>query len=178
MKCSKMRGKKSNPHLSRDVPPRRRANKRRGHGTYDNDRPPIVGTIGRESGTVRLRVVHHTDSQTLNDHVHRFTLPKSTPTNGRVTTISFAFTQPSVMAMVSGQETTTVTEFVRFILTHVKVCGRRFAISDVPFEASTRNTSRVTLLSANSVSISNASIPISSRTWSQEETAIEPTVFS
>ena len=106
-----------------------------------------------------------------------FLLPKSTPTNGRVTTTSFAFTQPSVMAMVSGQETTTVTEFVRFILTHVKVCGRRFAISDVPFEASTRNTSRVTLLSANSVSISNASIPISSRTWSQEETTIEPTVF-
>lgn len=52
----------------------RRANKRRGHGTYDNDRPPIVGTIGLKSGTVRLRVVHHTDSQTLSDHVHKFTL--------------------------------------------------------------------------------------------------------
>lgn len=69
-----MRGKKSDPHLDLDDPPRRRANKRRGHGTYDNDRPPIVGTVGRESGMIRLRVVHHTDSQTLNDHVHKFTL--------------------------------------------------------------------------------------------------------
>ena len=40
-------------------PPRRRGNKRRGHGTYDTDRPPIVGTKGRESGLLRLRVVRH-----------------------------------------------------------------------------------------------------------------------
>ncbi len=69
-----MRGKKSDPHFDLDDPPRRRANKRKGHGTYDNDRPPIVGTVGRESGMIRLRVVHHTDSMTLNDHVHKFTL--------------------------------------------------------------------------------------------------------
>ena len=52
-------------------------NKRRGHGTYDNDRP-IVGTKGRESGLLRLRVVRHTDSATLSTHVHQFTLPTST----------------------------------------------------------------------------------------------------
>ena len=69
-----MRGKKGDPHLDPDDPPRRRANKQRGHGTYDNDRPPIVGTIGRESGQVRLRVVHHTDRETLVHHVHTFTL--------------------------------------------------------------------------------------------------------
>ena len=72
-----MRGKKSTPHRNPKDPPRYRANKRRGHGTYENDRPPIVGTVGRESGQVRLRVVHHTDSETLVDHVHTFTQASS-----------------------------------------------------------------------------------------------------
>lgn len=70
-----MRGKKSDPHRDPADPPRRRANKRRGHGTYDNDRPPIVGSVGRDSGQVRLRVVKHTDAATLKPHVHGFTIP-------------------------------------------------------------------------------------------------------
>ena len=37
--------------------------------------PPIVGTLGRESGHVRLRTVHHTDRETLTTHVHQFTPP-------------------------------------------------------------------------------------------------------
>lgn len=68
-----MRGKKSELHPDPEDPPRRRANKQPGHGTYDNDRPPIVGTVGRQSGQVRLRVVHHTDQATLEKHVHTFT---------------------------------------------------------------------------------------------------------
>lgn len=60
-----MRGKKGELHPDPDDPPRKRANKQRGHGTYDNDRPPIVGTVGRESEQVRLRVVHHTDRKRL-----------------------------------------------------------------------------------------------------------------
>jgi hypothetical protein len=64
---------KSDVHLNPSDPPRRRANKRRGHGNYANDRLPIVGTIGRESGQVKLRVVHQTDRQTLEPHVHQFT---------------------------------------------------------------------------------------------------------
>ena len=67
-----MRGKKGELHPEPSDPPRRRANKQRGHGTYANDRPPIVGTVGRESGQVRLRVVHHTDRETLEKHVHQF----------------------------------------------------------------------------------------------------------
>ena len=31
------------PHPGPDDPPRRRANKRRGHGTFGNDRPPVAG---------------------------------------------------------------------------------------------------------------------------------------
>ena len=71
-------GRKGERHLDIDDPPRRRANKRRGHGTYHNDRPPIVGSVGRESGQVRLRVVKHTDKETLLPHVHRYTPSEAT----------------------------------------------------------------------------------------------------
>lgn len=73
MRCFRTRGKKGDRHLDPDDPPRRRANKRRGRGTYANDRPPILGTIGRESRQVRLRVVKDTTGSTLCEHVHRFT---------------------------------------------------------------------------------------------------------
>jgi transposase len=73
MKCFRTRGKKSDEHFDPADPPRRRANKRRGRGTYANDRPPILGTVGRETGQVRLRVVTNTQGQTLREHVHQFT---------------------------------------------------------------------------------------------------------
>lgn len=37
-----------------------------------------MGTVGRESGQVRLRVVHNTDRKTLEAHVPRFTLKETT----------------------------------------------------------------------------------------------------
>ena len=60
-----MRGKKGIPHLDPDDPPRRRANKKRGHGTFDNDRPPVAGVVSRDSGAIVLEVVNHTDQATL-----------------------------------------------------------------------------------------------------------------
>ena len=71
-------GEKGDPHRDASDPPRRRGNKRRGHGTYENDRPPLVGTKGRESGLLRLRLVHRTDAATLSAHVHQFSLPTAT----------------------------------------------------------------------------------------------------
>jgi transposase len=75
MSCFRMRGKKGVEHFDLDDPPRRRANKQRGRGTFENDRPPVLGTIGRMSGQVRLRVVKNTKGKTLCDHVHQFTDP-------------------------------------------------------------------------------------------------------
>ncbi|MCI0714681.1 MAG: transposase [Chloroflexi bacterium] len=46
-------------------PPRCRANKRRGRGTFANDRPPVLGIIGHHSGQVRLRVVEDTKQTTM-----------------------------------------------------------------------------------------------------------------
>ncbi|MXV85563.1 IS1595 family transposase [Candidatus Poribacteria bacterium] len=71
-------GEKGDKHGDPSDPPRRRGNKRRGHGTYEKDRPPIVGTKGRESGCLRLRLVHRTEALTLSSHVHQLTLPTAT----------------------------------------------------------------------------------------------------
>jgi transposase-like protein len=60
-----MRGKKGIPHRDPDDPPRCRANKVRGHGTWDNDRPPVLGVIGRDTGVAQLWVAESADSATL-----------------------------------------------------------------------------------------------------------------
>ena len=65
-----MRGKKSDPHLDEDDPPRRRANKRRGHGTYANDRPPIISIVSRESGEHRYWVCHNANRVTCHSLVN------------------------------------------------------------------------------------------------------------
>src|SRR5215470_18094871 len=66
-------GEKGDEHFDPHDPPRSRANKRRGRGTYANDRPPVLGTIGRQSGQVRMRVVTDTKQVTLRAHVEQFT---------------------------------------------------------------------------------------------------------
>lgn len=77
MRCFRTRGKKGQLHPDPQDPPRRRANKKRGHGTYENDRPPVVGTVGRSSGQCRLRVCERTDGATLRHHVQWTTEPWS-----------------------------------------------------------------------------------------------------
>jgi transposase len=59
-----MRGKKGTPHPDPADPPRRRANKRRGHGTYSNDRPPIISIISRDLGEQRFWVCDRADTRT------------------------------------------------------------------------------------------------------------------
>lgn len=49
-------GEKGVVHSDPDDPPRERANKARGHGTWDTDRPPVFGIVGRESGKIQLEV--------------------------------------------------------------------------------------------------------------------------
>jgi transposase len=73
-----MRGKKGVPHLDPQDPPRRRANKIPGHGTWENDRPPVCGVVGRESGNLRLTVTERADCETLEQVVMRATWPMVT----------------------------------------------------------------------------------------------------
>jgi transposase-like protein len=73
-----MREKKGIPHTDPGDPPRRRANKLRGLGTWANDRPPIAGVIGRDSRELQMEVVHNPNRPTLQGFVERTTLPEST----------------------------------------------------------------------------------------------------
>jgi hypothetical protein len=47
-----------------------------------------VGSVGRESGQVRLRVVKHTDKETLLDHVHHYTPGKAWASPARADTFA------------------------------------------------------------------------------------------
>jgi hypothetical protein len=62
-------GEKGIEHPDPDDPPRRRANSRRGHGTFANDRPPVAGMVGRESGEIRLEVVASANLNELGEFV-------------------------------------------------------------------------------------------------------------
>ena len=62
-------GEKGQLHPDPKDPPRRRANKRQGRGTMGNDRPPILGVLGRESGQIRLTVCEDTKQKTLQPQV-------------------------------------------------------------------------------------------------------------
>jgi transposase-like protein len=65
-RCTRTRGKKGVPHTDPRDPPRRRGNKAPGHGTWESDRPPVCGVVGRAGGRVRLSVERHSDAATLN----------------------------------------------------------------------------------------------------------------
>jgi transposase len=71
-------GEKGYKHYDPDDPPRRRANKQRGRGTMENDRPPILGVVGRESGQIRLTVCDNTQQATVQPHVENTTEPNAT----------------------------------------------------------------------------------------------------
>jgi hypothetical protein len=68
-------GEKGRKHTDPLDPPRRRANQTRGHGTWECDRPPIVGIVGRRSGHIRLQVCKHSDRATLEPFVLAHTRP-------------------------------------------------------------------------------------------------------
>jgi ISXO2-like transposase domain len=70
-----MRGKKGVPHLDPEDPPRRRGSAAPGHGSGENDRPPICGALGRQSGLIRLTVTERSDGATLEAVVRRASWP-------------------------------------------------------------------------------------------------------
>jgi transposase len=55
-----------------------RANKQVGHGTYDNDRPPIIHIISRETGEERCWVVSHANKPTCQGILAEAVLAKGT----------------------------------------------------------------------------------------------------
>lgn len=55
------------PHIDPDDPPRRRANKAVGHGTWATDRPPVCGVVGRAGSRLSLRVGRRSGAAELVD---------------------------------------------------------------------------------------------------------------
>ena len=76
-RCIKTRGKKGVPHTDPDDPPRRRANKIKGHGSWANDRVPVLGVVGRHSGQIRLDAVRGSGRSWLEPRVLEATLAGS-----------------------------------------------------------------------------------------------------
>lgn len=73
MKCSRLRGKKGVAHNSPDDPPRQRALSQHGRGNFANDRPPVLGAVGRESQDIRLAVIADTSHETLDRQLVEWT---------------------------------------------------------------------------------------------------------
>ena len=71
-------GEKGRQHHDPADPPRRRANKARGHGSWETDRIPIAGVVGRQSGQIRLQVCGHSDRASLQPFVEAHTRPDAT----------------------------------------------------------------------------------------------------
>src|SRR3954467_676938 len=71
-------GEKGIPHEDPEDPPRRRANQRRGHGTFATDRAPIAGVVGRESGELRLEVLETASGSELQEVVDEACLEGTT----------------------------------------------------------------------------------------------------
>ena len=62
------------PHRDPVDRPRRRGNKKTGHGTWDNDRPPVIGVVGRRTGRLTLRVGRRSWAVDL---VHQTVVPRT-----------------------------------------------------------------------------------------------------
>lgn len=58
-----------------DDPPRRRANNRRGLGTFANDRPPVLGVVGRDSGRVWMGVISNATQARIEPILTRLLTP-------------------------------------------------------------------------------------------------------
>src|SRR5262249_892068 len=71
-------GEKGRKHLDPLDPPRRRANKVRGHGNWETDRPAVAGVVGRETGEIRLEVCRRSDRATLQPFVEATTRKAAT----------------------------------------------------------------------------------------------------
>lgn len=147
MNCFKMRGKKGDEHFDPLDPPRRRANQRRGCGTYENDRPPVLGVIGRQSGEVRWRVVVDTKAMTLEEHVHTCTLPDCHVYTDEYD--SYNGIARSHLALESGHAMMMAMGFEKSTPIPLKACGPAYATSCVPFAVCTRNTSQAMSLCMN-----------------------------
>jgi transposase-like protein len=99
-------GEKSTPHRDPSDPPRRRANKRTGHGTYASDRPPIISVVSRETGesTGFGCAITPTGGRAAasSPNTCRPAAPGPIPTSGRAIGAAIRSMRPSVTGCTNG----------------------------------------------------------------------------
>jgi len=129
------------------IPKTRRANKRRGHGTCTqgflrNDRSPVVGTVGRTTGQVRLRVLRRTDGKRLCPHVHGFTEAAAVVYTDKWKGYNRVERDRQTVCHSAGEwaRDDDGDGSARFMSTRSKVCGQRCEIFCTPSEEFTRST--------------------------------------
>ena len=71
-------GEKGILHPDPNDPPRVRANKARGHGTWEKDRPPVLGIVGRESEQIQLILKKNSARSDLESDVLNATMDGTT----------------------------------------------------------------------------------------------------
>ena len=103
---SERRGKKARPIATPRIRPAGAPISARGHGTYANDRPPIISVISRETGEQRFWVCDHADRRTC-ARPHCRECPAAaarscTRMNGRAITAAIRPMPPCAMACTSG----------------------------------------------------------------------------
>ena len=164
-------GGKGEPHHDPQDPPRRRANKKKGHGTYDNDRPltmighrswarsdvPVGSAACKYAGTPMVLPCALRCSGTPQPG------QPATATSGRATAAWSGRTGKSSMAKSSGRGTLMGTASTRCIPTASRACGRVCATGCVRSVVCISVTCRATSLCANMPSTINASRRTSSR---------------
>ena len=133
---TKTRGKKRTPHRDPSDPSRRRANKRKGHGSYDNDRPPIISVI-RDMGEQRLWGCDRADTRTCAALIAE-TLP---PSGALLYTDEWQSYRgghpampPSAMGCTSGRAMMMGIAAVRSTATPARVRAQRSGPTCVPFK--------------------------------------------
>ncbi len=137
-------GEKGTKHSDPHDPPRRRANKQRGKGTMENDRPPVLGVVGRDSGQIRLKVCDDTTQDTIQPEVEKKPNRQLRSTRMKVTPIIGSPAQAgdtvrSVILKKNGRGTTMAMVSVKSIATPWKESGLDCVTFCVPSEAFTKS---------------------------------------
>jgi hypothetical protein len=141
----------------------RRANKRKGHGTYANDRPPIISIISHDTGEQRFWVgATRTGGRAVPSSPKTFQLATRgcIPANGRATGAVIRPMPLSAMVYANGRGMTMVMAHVKFIATPVREQVRRFVPTCVPSGVFTSSTYISMWLRMKPWSMRNASHPI------------------
>ena len=146
-------GEKGDPHRDPSDPPRRRGNKRKGHGTYANDRPRSLALLDApvskcDCGSCFTPIKR--PSRIMFTGSPALMRPCIQMLGGGM--LPWIASMPRcATAMASGREMMIPMGFAKFIPIPLKVSGRRFATSFVPFGAFIKSASLAILLFVSSL---------------------------